>query len=138
MENIFTEYKIIGHADDSNDSSQSRDTSNINPNICPYCGSEDVSNIGDYEHKERKVADWDNQPKQDKIIYMVIILLVFGGVEKIYAFSSEEEANSFIVRWANDNSENEFKNAYDALEWFRLHDDKLDYVIQLIKTKIKG
>lgn len=59
-------------------------------------------------------------------------------VKEIYTFSKEEEANNFIVEWANHNSENEFKNAYDALEWFRLQDAEVDYTIQLFETKIKG
>jgi DNA-directed RNA polymerase subunit M/transcription elongation factor TFIIS len=145
----------------------------INPSVCPYCGSEDISNIGDYEHYTDMTASvtiecnkcsktWtesyvlssintiedgkiketsvntQKQSQEETTVYTVIIQLVFGGVEEIYTFSKEEEANSFIVDWANNNSENEFKNAYDALEWFRLQDAEVDYTIQLFETKMKG
>ena len=40
----------------------------------------------------------------EKEIYIVIILLVFGGVDSVETFATEKEANSRIVEWANENN----------------------------------
>ena len=75
----------------------------------------------------------------EKEIYIVIILLVFGGVDSVETFATEKEANSRIVEWANENNSDDisFETAFDALEWFRMNDEKVDYIIQLHTNTIK-
>lgn len=74
----------------------------------------------------------------EKKIFVVIISLVFGGVDLISAFATEEEANHYIIKWANDNNSYDitFKTAFEALEWFRINEEKIEYTIQLHITTI--
>lgn len=75
----------------------------------------------------------------EKEIFVVIVLLVFGGVDCVETFTDENEANEYIVEWANDNCPEHiyFETANEALEWFKNNDSLVDYTIQLYTSSIK-
>lgn len=75
----------------------------------------------------------------EKEIFVVIVLLVFGGVDHVETFTDENKANEYIVEWANDNCTEDvsFETAEEALDWFRDNDSSVDYTIQLHTSSIK-
>ena len=40
----------------------------------------------------------------EKEIFTVIIVLVFGGIDSVETFATQEEANRRIIEWANENN----------------------------------
>lgn len=73
-----------------------------------------------------------------KIIYTVVIHLIFGGVEEVHNFETEDKANAFILEWCNNSVPEDitFNNAFDGLEWFRINDEKVTYSIQLFEREL--
>lgn len=71
-------------------------------------------------------------------IYIVIVSLVFGGVNYAETFTNKEEANDYILEWANDHTLDgiSFETSEEALEWFLQNNDKVDYIIELKTSSI--
>ena len=74
----------------------------------------------------------------EKEIFTVIIVLVFGGIDSVETFATQEEANRRIIEWANENNPNgiSFETVFEALEWFRINDELVDNTIQLYTSTI--
>lgn len=66
-------------------------------------------------------------------IYTVAIVAVFGGIESLHPFTQKSQAEDFVKDWAKRYHPNnkEFKNAEDAINWFKENDDKVDFTIEL-------
>jgi len=78
------------------------------------------------------------------MIYNVVISAVFGGVDEVVSFINEDEANQYVLDWANQNrpdwgadSDESFADAYDAIKWFEKNDGSVDYVIQMIESDLR-
>ena len=74
----------------------------------------------------------------EKEIFTVIIVLVFGGIDSVVTFATQEEANRRIIEWSNENNPDgiSFETAFEALEWFRINDELVDNTIQLYTSTI--
>lgn len=74
----------------------------------------------------------------EKEIFVVIVLLVFGGVDHVETFTDENKANEYIVEWANDNCPEHiyFETAEEALDWFSNNDSLVDHTIQIHTSTI--
>ncbi len=74
----------------------------------------------------------------EKEIFTVIIVLVFGGIDSVVTFATQEEANRRIIEWSNENNPNgiSFETVFEALEWFRINDELVDNTIQLYTSTI--
>lgn len=72
-------------------------------------------------------------------IYTVAIVAVFGGIESLHPFTQKSQAEDFVKEWAKDNhpKNKEFKNADDAIEWFKNNDDKVDFTIELHMNELE-
>lgn len=65
-------------------------------------------------------------------VYTVIIYLVFGGIDSVKSFATQEEAHAFILRWSKNHTHNgAFETAQDALKWFDEHQESVEYAIAL-------
>ncbi len=60
----------------------------------------------------------------EKEIFTVIIVLVFGGIDSVETFATQEEANRRIIEWSNENNPDgiSFETVFEALVWFRIID----------------
>lgn len=74
----------------------------------------------------------------EKEIFTVIIVLVFGGIDSVETFATQEEANRRIIEWSNENNPDgiSFETVFEALEWFRINDELVDNTIQLYTSAI--
>jgi len=75
----------------------------------------------------------------EREIFVVVVLLVFGGVDHVETFTDKDMANGYIVEWANNNCTEDvsFETAEEALEWFSENDSLVDYTIHLHNNTLK-
>jgi hypothetical protein len=71
-------------------------------------------------------------------VYTVITYAVFGSVETTEAFYAKEDAEQYVLDWANKNADETFSSCDEALDWFSANDENVDTSIQLEETLVYG